>query len=75
MDQKTFIDILFNDCGFDGPGRRAWLQREYGVRYADTLSVAERSRLIARLKNLKSDLKESERATFEWKNPKEAEEM
>ena len=57
MDQLTYIEILFGDCGFDGPTKRAWLYLEYKVKYADQLSISARSMLIDRLKEMKEDQK------------------
>jgi hypothetical protein len=55
MTQDQYIAILFDDCDFTGPARRAWLQLEYGVKYSDELTGAQRHGLIERLKKLKAD--------------------
>jgi hypothetical protein len=47
MTQDEFLDILFIDCGFTPAQKRDFLGLRFsGRRYADELSVAEKSRLI-----------------------------
>lgn len=54
MNQDDYISILFIDCGFNGPQRRDFLgQRFQGRRYADELTISEKSRLIEDLKSRK----------------------
>lgn len=58
MNQDEYIAILFNDCGFTGEQRRAWLQAEYGYRHSDELKPWEKSKVIDRLKVIKEGQKE-----------------
>ena len=55
MSQDEYIAILFIDTGFDGPARRAWLQLNYGHRYSDELTAAEKHDVIERLKVIKEN--------------------
>jgi hypothetical protein len=59
MSQEEYIEILFADCGFTIPQRRAWLRTEYGRAYADELDWRTKSRLIERLKALNAAQHES----------------
>ena len=62
MTQVEYIEILFGDCGFDGPQRRAWLRAEYGRAYADELPPAHKHQVIERLKALKAAQRDAEKA-------------
>lgn len=56
MTQPEYIAILFDDCGFEPPARRAWLRANYGRAFADELSARERHQVIGRLKSLRSNI-------------------
>jgi hypothetical protein len=56
--QQNYLLILLNDCGLGGRVQRnAWLSAETGkdVHFLDDLSVAEASRLIDKLKEMKDE--------------------
>ena len=55
MSQEDHIAILFNDLGFDSKARRVWLRVEFGVMYPDQLTMAEKSAVIDRLKEMKEE--------------------
>lgn len=57
--QINFLEILFNDLGFDRKNRNAFLSRELGreVHYLDDLTIAEASRFINALLERKEDRK------------------
>ncbi len=59
MTQDNFIEILFDGLGFSSSQKRAWLAAEYGVKYADGLSVEKKSALIDRLKKMRDDKQEA----------------
>lgn len=54
-DQVRYIDLLFNDCGFDLLGKKGLLKADYKVQYTDELTKAQASKLIEELKQLKED--------------------
>lgn len=52
MTQDEYIPILFDRCGFTGSQRRDFLASRFnGRKYADELSIAEKSRLIEDLQS------------------------
>lgn len=55
--QLNFLEILFNDCGFDRKQRNAFIRRELGrdVNYLDELTGAEAHRFITALKERRDD--------------------
>lgn len=60
MTQDDYIEILFADLAFNGPTKRGWMKREYGVASADMLTVRQKSQVIDRLKALKEEGKQQE---------------
>jgi hypothetical protein len=59
MTQNEFIDKLFDGLGFAPSQRRAWLFAEYKHKYADALTVAQKSTLIDRLRKMRDEKQES----------------
>lgn len=59
MSQDEYLAILFNDVGYSGEQRRAWLRAEYGVAYTDSLTVNQKRFLIDRLKQMKANQREA----------------
>ena len=55
MSQEDYIAILFDDLGFTGEQRRAWLKAEYGVKYPDELTKQGKHEVIEKLKVMKLD--------------------
>ena len=59
MTQEEYLQILFNDLGFDRAARNAWLSDKMGqeVRYLDDPVLTKRikSMLIDELKQMKED--------------------
>ena len=53
--QINFLEILFNDLGFDRVSRNAWLTEEAGreIHFLDELTIGEASRFIETLKDNK----------------------
>jgi hypothetical protein len=55
MTQTEYIAILFNDCGYDTAAqRKGWLQKRFGVSFADELDSRQRSIAIESLKDEKA---------------------
>ncbi len=56
MTQAEYIQILFQDCGYETAAqRRGWLQLRFGKQHADELTSGQRSAAIEYLKNEKMD--------------------
>lgn len=54
MTQEEYIAILFADCGYDTAAqRKGWLQKRFGVNFADELDSRQRSLAIDALKDEK----------------------
>jgi hypothetical protein len=55
--QINYLEILFNDLGFDRTARKAFMSEETGrpVRFLDELTSAEASRIITALKERKEE--------------------
>ena len=58
--QGEYIEILFGDLGFSLAVRKDWLEREFGKRFTDEMSVRDRSLVIERLKDMKEERYEDE---------------
>ena len=54
MSQDEYIEILFQDLGFNVVTRRAYLQ-DYGVNYSDELPSKIKSQIIDDLKERKDN--------------------
>lgn len=50
MTQDEYIEILFIDLGFSPSQKRAWLKDKYNAAYTDTMSTAQKTHIIHRLK-------------------------
>ena len=55
--QIKYLEILFNDLGYDRIQRNVWLSNRLGwdVRFLDNLTGAEASKIIDELKKTKED--------------------
>lgn len=53
MTQQEYIDILFDDLGFNLTQRKDFLWLRYGVKYSDELDTRAKSLLIDDLKSRK----------------------
>lgn len=51
--QREYIEVLFIDCGFDSARSRESFLSEFGVRYSDELTIAQASKVIEELKEMK----------------------
>jgi hypothetical protein len=63
--QDKYIEILFNDLGFNLVQRKDLLRSRYGCRYSDELPKSVKSEVIGKLKELKEDKKEKEESEYE----------
>jgi len=56
--QINYLEILFNDLGFDRAARKAFMSEELGrtIRFLDELTTAEASRIITALRERKEEL-------------------
>lgn len=57
MTQIEYLEILFNDVGFDRLQRNGYLSRIFNrtIKYLDELSVTEKSYIIDQLKKRKEE--------------------